>query len=77
MDANTLREALRKQPFKPFVIRLADGRQFDVPHPDFVAVSQRTVVVISPQTEGVSVLEPLLIISLEMAGGDAQAKSQA
>jgi hypothetical protein len=65
MDVNTLRATLRKQPFQAFTIRLVDGREYLVKHPDFVAVSPRTVVVIDSETEAVTVLEPVLIISLE------------
>jgi hypothetical protein len=28
------------QPFRPFVVKLADGRQFEVRHPENVACSQ-------------------------------------
>jgi hypothetical protein len=33
-----LREAVRRQPFEPFSIRLADGRAMRVPHSEFVAL---------------------------------------
>jgi len=33
--ANQIREVVRAQPFRPFIIHLADGRTFDVPHPEF------------------------------------------
>ena len=32
--------------FKPFTIRLSDGRKFPVPHPEFVAVGKNVVLVI-------------------------------
>jgi hypothetical protein len=35
----TLREHLRAVPFEPFVIQMNDGRRFEVPHPDFAALS--------------------------------------
>jgi hypothetical protein len=38
MDLQGIRDALHKQPFKPFAISLADGRSFFVPHPELVAV---------------------------------------
>jgi hypothetical protein len=69
MDINAIRDYLHKVPFQPFTMRLADGRQFPIAHRDFVAVSPRTVVVIDQQTEAATVLEPLLIISLELSGG--------
>jgi hypothetical protein len=75
VDVKVIRDYLHKQPFQPFTMRLADGRHFFVPHPDFVAVSTRTVVVIGPETEAATVLEPFLIISLEMPGEQAAGKS--
>jgi hypothetical protein len=47
MDIAGIREALHEQPFKPFTIRLADGRSLAVPHPDFVALSKRRIVVVA------------------------------
>lgn len=68
MDTREVREALKKQPFQPFIMHLADGRKLEVTHPEFVAVSPRRVVVINNQDEWTSILEPLLIVSLEFAG---------
>lgn len=68
MNVEVIREALRKQPFRPFTFRLADGRELPIVHPDFVAVSPRQVIVVDPQDESVSWLEPLLIVSIEYAG---------
>jgi hypothetical protein len=68
MNVDVIREALRKQPFRPFTFRLAAGRELSVSHPDFVAVSPRQVIVVNPQDESASWLEPLLIVSLEYAG---------
>jgi hypothetical protein len=64
MDIPGIREALHKQPFEPFVIQLADGRALPVPHPDFVAVTPRRIVIISEEG-GWSIVEPLLIVSLD------------
>lgn len=68
MNVDVVREALRKLPFRPFTFRLADGRELPIVHPDFVAVSQRQVIVVNPQDESVSWLEPLLIVSIEYVG---------
>jgi hypothetical protein len=74
MDITGIREALHAQPFSPFTIRLADGRALHVPHPDFVALTPRRVIV-GALDDTWSVVEPLLIVSLEHAagapGGDA------
>ena len=76
MDIAGVRDALHSQPFVPFTIRLADGRALPVPHPDFVALTPRRVIV-GAADDTWSVLEPLLIVSLDHAerrqadGGDA------
>ena len=64
MDIAGIREALHKQPFEPFDIRLADGRSLPVPHPDFVAVGPRRIIVVD-QNDAWSVIEPLLIVSMD------------
>jgi hypothetical protein len=64
MDLNTLRSALREEPFKPFTLRLADGRTEHVAHPEVVAVGTRIVVVVRKDNT-VAHIEPLLIVSLE------------
>jgi hypothetical protein len=74
MDA--VREALHQQPFRPFTLRLADGRELPVPHPDFVAILGRTAVVASPSLDdSYSIVEPLLIVSIEYASPRIQPAS--
>ena len=67
MDLNGIRDALHRQPFKAFTIRLADGRGLPIPHPDYVAVGTRRIVVIAPD-DSWTVVEPLLIVSLDYNG---------
>ena len=64
MDIGGLREALRKEPFQAFAIRFADGRSLPVKHPEFVALGNRRIIVID-QDDSWSVVEPLLIVSLD------------
>ena len=64
MDIAGVREALHRNPFEPFVIRLADGRSFPVPHRDFVALTPRRVIVGS-EDDSWAIIEPLLIVSLD------------
>jgi hypothetical protein len=61
---------LHRQPFQPFTIRMADGRAFEIAHPDFVALSHsgRTVIVSEPD-EGFSVLDLLLMTELQVTRG--------
>ena len=70
MTTEQFKSALHHQPFRPFKIRMADGRLFDVPHPDFVALSHsgRTVVVFNAD-ETHSVLDLLLMTELQVSDG--------
>jgi hypothetical protein len=66
VDVAGVREALRREPFEPFMIRLADGRSVEVKHPEFVALTPRRIIVIADDDVGSwSVIEPLLIVSLD------------
>jgi hypothetical protein len=77
MQRDAIREALHKQPFRPFTLRLADGRGLPVSHPDFVAILGRTAVVASPHLdESYAVVEPLLIVSVEYNGAANQPAPQ-
>lgn len=67
MDIAGVQEALRHQPFEPFSLSLADGRKLPVKHPDFVAVHPRRIIVI-PDDGCWSVVEPLLIASIDFSG---------
>jgi len=67
MDIEGLRAALRRQPFEPFTIRLADGRSMPVPHSEFVALGNRRVIIVG-ENDSWSVVEPILIVSLDYNG---------
>lgn len=60
----TLRDA---SPFRPFVVHMADGRSFRVPHRDFVSVAPagRTLIVYG-EGEAFSILDLLLVTELEV-----------
>jgi hypothetical protein len=74
MDVPGVREALRREPFETFLMRLADGRSLEVKHPEFVALSPRRIIVIADDDVGSwSVIEPLLIVSLDYRSGNTQA----
>jgi hypothetical protein len=62
MDLRVVREALRKEPFEPFI--LADGRSLPIRHPEFVAIGKRRLVVIE-QDDSWSILELPQIAALD------------
>jgi hypothetical protein len=63
---NQVREVVRAQPFVPFVIHLADGRKFDVRHPEFAAVSPNGRELLSvADDQGIHQFEMLLVAEIE------------
>jgi len=75
MAAEHFRNTLRLQPFRPFTIRVADGRAFRVSHPDFVAQSPsgRTIVVFQ-NDESYSLLDLLLVSELEVHASEGNSE---
>jgi hypothetical protein len=49
--------------FRPFVIHVTDGRRFNVPHPDFIALGRGVVVVVDEQDSS-HTLDALHIVSI-------------
>jgi len=61
-----IREFLHATPFRPFIIRMADGTVHRVDHPDFVlASSEAPQVVIEAVNGEMTYLSVLLITSVE------------
>ncbi len=77
MTIEQLRNVHRAQPFRPFTIHLADGRQLLVPHPDFLSHSPtgRTIIVYQ-MDDNFSVVDLLLVTELEVHGSP-QSQTQA
>jgi hypothetical protein len=71
MVLETIRQAIRRQPFQAFTLRLADGRQLPVPDPDFIAISGRRVIVTNGTNEHHSIIESLSIVSITYADGSS------
>jgi len=74
MTAEQLRTMREAHPFRPFTIRLADGRAFSVPHRDFVSQSPggRTIIVYG-SNESFSILDLLLVTELKVqSSADSQ-----
>ncbi|MCS6978361.1 MAG: hypothetical protein NZM31_15335 [Gemmatales bacterium] len=67
MTSHELRAALQNRPFKPFVIHMADGRSFEVRHPDFfwIGPNGRTAFVYTPSGTDFSIVDVLLMTEIE------------
>jgi len=65
-----IRELLNVSPFNPFVIRMADGKEYRIDHPDFVLAASSEVpqITIEEQDGSQHYLSALLVTSVERVG---------
>ena len=66
MNLDPIRERLSNG-FEPFVLVTTDGRRFEVPHHDFIAVGKNLVVVLD-QKDHSTKIDALHIVSIEDSG---------
>ena len=67
MTIEQVRNVYNAQPFQPFLIHLADGRQIPVRHREFIlpAPSGRTMIVYQPD-DSFNIVDLLLVTDLEV-----------
>jgi hypothetical protein len=51
MNADAIRDFLRREPFEPFVIRMASGEAHEVHHPECAIVMNTRVLVYYPEKD--------------------------
>ena len=51
MNADTIREHLRREPFEPFVIRMSNGEVHEIRHPECALVMKTKVIVGYPDED--------------------------
>ena len=68
MTIESLTNTVHATPFRPFLIHMADGRSFLVPHPDFIAFKPqgRTAILYHLADEGWDAIDLLLAVSIEV-----------
>ena len=73
MTIESLERLYRAQPFRPFTVHLADGREVAVEHPGFLARTPggRTIIV-TQADESFEVIDRLLVTSLSVRNGQAR-----
>lgn len=67
MTIERFRELFEAEPFQPFTIHLADGREVPVVHREFIAAAPtgRTVAVFQPD-DRLNIIDLLLVTDLEI-----------
>jgi hypothetical protein len=67
-----LRQMVRAEPFRPFLVKLAGGRSFTVRHPENVACSVNGREMTVYDDQGVHLVEMLLVEVLEPASPEEE-----
>ena len=65
MKADGIRQAVRRRPFRPFYLHMADGRQVLVRHPEMIVVTSDDRSVFVDVPDGDNYLDTVLITALE------------
>jgi len=79
MTIEKLKEVVHATPFLPFLIRMADGREVNVRHPDFISMSPtgRILNVFYGPKDASIFVDVLLITSIEVQDGSATQQADA
>jgi hypothetical protein len=77
MTIDKIREAYEAQPFRPFTLHLADGRELPVPHREFLALfpSGRTIIICGPG-DAHNVVDLYLVTDLEFKAKNGPRRKQ-
>ncbi len=70
MTVEQIRKAHQSRPFKPFTLRTGGGREYHVPHPEFLFITPpgRTIIVVD-QDGAAELIDLLLVESLHFSNG--------
>lgn len=70
MRVQDIRQARGAEPFRPFTLHLADGREFQIDHPEFILVSRSERTIVLDDVAGnIEIIDPLLVTSLSIPSG--------
>jgi hypothetical protein len=77
MTIERVRELYDAEPFRPFVLHLADGREIPVLHREFImtAPSGRTVFVMQPD-DSLNIIDLLLVTDVEIRRNGRHSKKK-
>jgi hypothetical protein len=65
MNADAIREMLRREPFQPFVIHLSSGESHEVRHPECLAIGKGRIAITDPDADRVAVCSLMHVTSIQ------------
>jgi hypothetical protein len=77
VNLQQLREIHQSRPFRPFTLHVADGKEYAVGHPEFLAISQsgRTIIVATP-ADTFDFIDVRHVTSIQLGGNGNQPHPQ-
>ena len=72
-----VRLMVRAEPFRPFLVKLADGRHFEVRHPENISCSRNGREMVVHDDAGMHLIEQLLVLELVPKSEPASARRKA
>jgi len=75
LTTESIREAMRRQPFLPFKIHMRGGKVHEVHHPDYIAVSPTGKSAVILNADGMEILNVRLIAEIVVPGLEEAAQS--
>jgi|GraSoiStandDraft_2_1057267.scaffolds.fasta_scaffold1287023_1 hypothetical protein len=72
-----VRTMQRAEPFRPFLVKLADGRQFRVTHPELISCSANGREMVIHDDDGMHLIEMLLVVEMTPQPGPTSARRKA
>ena len=70
MEQSAILELLRREPFRPFEVRLSNGERYEIRHPEFAALTRSKLIITDPTSEKIvqcALLHIACIEELEVA----------
>jgi hypothetical protein len=64
MNANAIREWLRREPFEPFQLRLSNGEVYEVRHPELVALARTQLALADPAADRIQFIALMRVNSI-------------
>jgi hypothetical protein len=62
------------QPFRPFLVKLADGRHFRITHPELISCSANGREMVIHDDDGMHLIEMLLVVEMTPQTGPVSAR---
>jgi len=68
MRIEEIRKSHRSQPFRPFVLQLANGREFKVDHPEVMLISRDNCTIVLDDVDGgIELINAMLVTNLHVS----------